>query len=119
MSTPSAPNVINLYPPLNNTANTSATRALTQDVNAFRLQKIHDIQKEISVERNERERTYKKYNKIDRGLSIVETMAECGSIVAGSIGIASLASVVATPVIFVLEGVAISLGGTAMAMKYS
>ena len=27
--------------------------------------KIYDMQKEISVERNERERSYKKYNKID------------------------------------------------------
>ena len=48
-------------------------------------------------------------------------MAECGGtgIAAGSIGIASLASVVATPVGFVLEGVAISFGGTAMVMKYA
>ena len=73
------------------------------DVDAFRLQKINDIQKEISVERNERERSYEKYNKIIHILSIVETMAECGGIGAGSIGIANLASVVAAPVGFVLE----------------
>ena len=40
------------------------------------FQPLHE--KEISAERNERERSYKKYNKIDRTLSIVETMAECG-----------------------------------------
>ena len=75
------------------------------------------MQKYISVERNERERSYKKYNKIDLTLSIVETMAECSGIAAGSIGIASLASVVAAPVGFVLEGVAVGLGG--VAMKYA
>ena len=93
---------------------TSATNVPTQDVNAFRLQ-----QKELSVERNERERSYKKYNTIDRALSIVETMAECGGIAPGTVGIASLASVVALPARFVLVGVAIGLGSMAMAMKYA
>ena len=60
-----------IYTSLNNTANTSATNARTQDVNAFRLQKINDMQKELSVERNERERSYKKYKKIDRAFSIL------------------------------------------------
>ena len=78
------------------------------------------MQNEISVERNERERFYfKKYNKIDGVLSIVEKMAECGCIAAGTVGIASRASVGASPVGFVLKGVAIGLGGTAMAMKYA
>ena len=82
----------------------------------FRLQKIDDIQKQISVERNERERTYTKYTKIDRTLSIVEKMAECGSIAAGTV---NLASVVGAPVGFVLEGVAIALGGAAVTMQYA
>ena len=111
--------IINLYPSLDNIADTSATSAPTQDVNAFRLKRINDMQKGISVERNERERSYTKYNKIDRTLSIVETMAECGGIATGMVGIASLASVVALPVGFVLEGVAIGLGGMAMAIKYA
>ena len=68
MSTPNAPKIINLYPSLNNTTDASATP--TQDVNAFRLQQIDDIRKQISVERNKRERTYNKYNKIDWTLSI-------------------------------------------------
>ena len=59
--------------------------------------KINDMQKEISVERNERERSYKNII-IGRILSIIETMAECGGIAAGTVGIASLASVVASPV---------------------
>ena len=77
------------------------------------------MQKEISVERNELERTYTKYNKIIRTLSIVETMAGSGGISAGTVGIASIASVVASPVGFVLEGVATSLGVTATAIKYA
>ena len=77
------------------------------------------MQKEISVERNERERSYKKYNKIDTTLSIVETMSEGGVVAAGSIGIASIASVVAAPVGFILEGMAIGLGAAAIAMKYA
>ena len=90
-----------------------------QDVNAFRLQKINDMQKEISVERNEREKPYTKYNKIDTTLSIVETMSEGCAVAAGSIGIASIANVVAALVGFVLEGMAIGLGAAAIAMKYA
>ena len=77
------------------------------------------MQKEMSVKRNERERTYNKYNKIDTTLSIVETMSKGGAVAAGFIGIASIASVVAAPVGFVLEGMAIGLGAAAIAMKYA
>ena len=77
------------------------------------------MQKEISVERNECERSYTKYNKIDTTLSIVETMSEGGAVATGSIGIASIASVVAAPVGFVLEGMAIGLGAAAIAMEYA
>ena len=44
-------------------------------------------------------------------------MAEGGCIAAGSIGIASIATVIAAPVGFILEGVAIGLGVTVMAIK--
>ena len=81
--------------------------------------KINDMQKEISVGRNELERTYKKYNKIIRTLTIVETMAGSGGITAGTVGIAIIASVVASLVGFVFEGVAMGLGVTAMAIKYA
>ena len=74
------------------------------------------MQKEISVERNEGERSYKKYDRVDQTLSIVETITECG-IAAGTVGIAILASVVESAVGFVLERVSIGLGG--MAMKYA
>ena len=83
---------------------TSATNAPTQDVNVFRLQQNNDMQKEISVERNEREKSYKKYNKI------LSTVHNGSGIAAGSIGIASIVG-------FVLEGVAIWLGVTVMAIK--
>ena len=76
------------------------------------------MQKEISVERNERERTYTKYNKLDITLSIVETIAVSGAAAAGSIGIASIASVVAAPVGFILEGIVIGLVGTEIVMKF-
>ena len=90
-----------------------------KDVNAFRLNKINNIRKEILVERNERERTYQKYNKIDVTLSIVETMAETVAIGVGAVGIASVATVVAAPVGFVLVGLAIGLGGAATAIKFA
>ena len=56
MSTPSAHKIINLYPSLDNMTDTNAR---TQNVNAFRLHNINDMQKEISVGRNEREISYK------------------------------------------------------------
>ena len=46
-------------------------------------------------------------------------MSEGGVVAAGSIGIASIASVVAAPVGFVLKGMAIGLGAAAIAMKYA
>ena len=64
------------------------------------------------VERNEQERTYTKDNKIDVTLSIVETMAETVAIGVGTVGIASIATIVAAPV-----GLAIGLGGAATAIK--
>ena len=67
----------------------------------------------------ERERTYTKYNKLDTTLSIVETIAVGGAAAAGSIGIASLASVVAAPVGFILEGIPIGLVGMEMVMKFA
>ena len=79
--------------------------------------KINDMQKEISVERNECEKSYKKHNQIIRVSSIVETIASCSGIGAGMIGIASIASVVASPVGFVLEGVAIHVGLGAMVLQ--
>ena len=60
-----------------------------------------------------------KYNKIDVTLSIVETRAETVAIGVGAIGIASIATVVATPVGFVLEGLAFGLGGTATAVQFA
>ena len=46
-------------------------------------------------------------------------MSEGGAVAAGSIGIASIASVVAAPVGFILTGMAIGLGAAAIAMKYA
>ena len=106
-------NPINIYPVL-------PSEEIIQNVNAFRLhKKIDYIRKEISVERNEFEWTYNKYNKIDVTLSIVEMMAEFVGVGVGVVGIVSLASVVAAPVGFVLEGLALGLGGTVTAMKYA
>ena len=42
----------------------------------MRLDEINDIQQEFSVERNDRERSYKKYNKIITTLSIGENFCK-------------------------------------------
>ena len=71
------------------------------------------------VERNERERTCKEYNKTDVTFSIVETMTETVALGVGAVGIASLATVVAAPLGYVLEGLALgNLGGAATAIKF-
>ena len=91
-------NTIKLYPVLLNEE--------IQNVDVFRLENINDTRKqrrEITEEINDRERFYKKYNKIITTLSVVETMAECGGIASGTVGIVGIASVVASPVGFVLR----------------
>ena len=56
---------------------------------------------------------------VDASLTTTTKRWRNAAVTAGSVGIASLASVVALPVGLVLEGVAIGLGGAAMAIKYT
>ena len=49
-----------IYPSLNNTADASVRARLLKMLMRLDYKKINDMQKEISVERNERERTYTK-----------------------------------------------------------
>ena len=102
MPEPSAPKI---YPELEN-------------VDAFRMQKIEDVRKEIQSERNKREKTYRKYKKIIHILSYSESVAEVAGMTAGSVGIAALAGGVTAPLGLVLEGIALGCGATSLALKY-
>ena len=60
MTEPSAPK---LYPDL------QENNVNTINVHGFRLQKINEVQKEIRIEKNNREKTYKKYKKVIKTFS--------------------------------------------------
>ena len=109
MTEPSAPK---LYPDLQeNNVNTITTHG-------FRLQKINEVQKEIQMEKNNREKTYKKYKKVIKTFLITETITELVGVASGSVGIAALAGGVTVPIGLVLEGLAIGCGGGSLLTKY-
>ena len=109
MTEPSAPK---LYPDL------QENNVNTINVHVFRLQKINEVQKEIRIEKNNREKTYKKYKKVIKTFSYTETITELVGVAAGSVGIAALVGGVTTPIGLLLEGIAIVCGGGTLITKY-
>ena len=109
MTEPSAPK---LYPDLQENITTTIT------THGFRLQKINEVQKEIQMGKNNREKTYKKYKKVIKTFSITETITELVGVASGSVGIAALAGGVTVPIGLVLEGLAIVCGGGSLLTKY-
>ena len=90
----------------------------TINVHGFRLQKINEVQKEIRMEKNNREQTSKKYKKVINTFSFTETIIELAGVAAGSVGIAALVGGVTAPLGLVLEGIAIGCGGGTLITKY-
>lgn len=78
---------------------------------AYRLKKINEIQKDLQVERDRRASLAKKYQRsvnILSGLCYTFELASAGT---GIAGVTLLTTVLATPVVIAMEGVAFGVGG--------
>ena len=105
--TPSAPPNIYQEPdePRNN----------NKKANDFRLNKINEIQRVLELERDKRANLAKKYqrgNNIMAGIAYALDLAAVGL---GTAGVALLTTVIATPIVIAMEGVALSAGGLSVA----
>ena len=81
----------------------------------YRLQKIGEIQKTLEMERDKRFDLSKKYQRSVNILSGVCYVLEIASVGLGTAGITLLSTVIATPVVMVMEGVALCAGGLSVA----
>ena len=80
------------------------------DAHTFRLHKINEILKILEDERDKRSSLAKKYQ---RGINILTGLSygcEAATIGLGTAGVALLTTVVATPVVIAMEGVALGTG---------
>ena len=78
---------------------------------SFRLHKINEIQKLLESERDRRESLAKKYQ---RGINILSGVSYANEIAAVGLGVAGvslLSTVIATPIVIVMEAVALGAGG--------
>jgi hypothetical protein len=82
-----------------------------QPAHTFRLHKINEILKILEAERDKRSSLAKKYQ---RGINVLTGLSygcEVATIGLGTAGVALLTTVIATPVVIAMEGVALGTGG--------
>lgn len=91
---------------------------LSAQGHGFRLQKICELQKQLEGERDTRAALYKKYR---RGINLVDgfdTALAIASLVTGAGGIVLLATIIATPVVVILEACALAFGLASVVCKF-
>ena len=93
-------------PQVNIYSNVDETKA-----QSFRLHKINEIQKLLESERDRRESLAKKYQRGINILSGVSYANELAAVGLGVAGVSLLSTVVATPIVIVMEAVALGAGG--------
>ena len=84
----------------------------------YRLKKIEDIQSSIINERNRREATYKKIQRLKTTIHYVDIGAEVVGGISGAVGIPALLGVISSPIGLVLEGMCVAGFAASMAIKY-
>ena len=87
----------------------------SDDTKVFRLNKVEQVQKEISSERDKRDQLYKKYNKVISFLSHAENCVAFVGAVSGSVGVVG---VITVPIGVALGGLAIGCVGMNLALKF-
>jgi hypothetical protein len=83
----------------------------------FRLHKINEILKILEAERDKRSSLAKNYQ---RGINVLTGLSygcEVATIDLGTAGVALLTTVVATPVVIAMDGVALGTGGISVALN--
>lgn len=102
-----------IYPTLEPTAPADNT-----DVNSWRIQKILDIQNEFEKNKEERRKTLKKYTKAINVVSGSDAVLTAATIGVGATGVVLLSTVVAAPLVLVMEAVSIGTGILSIISKY-
>ena len=110
---PIQPTAPSLYPDLSQHQNTQQNELLEPPLSSqqFRLHKINELQKQLEEERDNRASLAKKYQRGINVFSGVSYSLEIGAIGLGTAGITLLSTVIATPIVIGMEGVALGLGG--------
>ena len=85
----------------------------------YRLQKINEIQTFLGKEVKGREALSKKYFRAARIVDNVDTVLIAITLGGGAGGVALLSTVIATPEVIVIEGVALFTGFLSITGKYS
>ena len=107
-----------LYPNLEPLPRQPTAPNIYNDVDSghtYRLQKIGEIQKTLEAERDKRYNLAKKYQRSINIISGCCYLFEITSVGLGTAGIALLSTIIATPVVMAMEGVAIGAGGLSVA----
>jgi hypothetical protein len=77
---------------------------------SYRLQKINEIQRMLEDERDVRQNLSKKYHRISKGISNADTAIVAVSMGLGVAGVGLLSTIVAAPVVIMMEAAALGTG---------
>ena len=93
----------------------AATAGRSEHANNFRLHKINEVQKILETERDKRANLAKKYQRCINVMSGFAYGFDIGAVGLGTAGIVLLTTIVATPIVMAMEGVALAAGGLSAA----
>ncbi|ELU13791.1 hypothetical protein CAPTEDRAFT_213860 [Capitella teleta] len=77
---------------------------------SYRLQKINEIQRMLEDERDVRQRLSKKYHRVSKGISNADAILVASSMGLGVAGVGLLSTIVAAPVVIIMEAAALGTG---------
>ena len=89
-----------------------------QDPSNFRLFEIRKLEGRLETERDLREKLYKKYRRAINVVDGVDTVLVVASIGLGATGVGLLSTIIAAPVVVILEGAALCCGIAGVAGKF-
>jgi hypothetical protein len=107
----------NAYDNLPEGQNTNRPEGGVERAHTFRLHKINEILKILEAERDKRSSPAMKYQ---RGINVLTGLSygcEAATIGLGTVGVALLTTVIATPVVIAMEAVALGSGATSVAFN--
>jgi len=81
-----------------------------EEGHSFRLQKISQIQKQLEDEKNERQALSKKYHRAKKIINTADAALLVVTMGLGAGGVGLLTTIVAAPIVIIMEGVAVGTG---------
>ena len=108
---PTAPTEEKMYPLL-------AAELQQDDGSSFRLTEIRNLERRLEQERDHRANMYKKYRRAINVVDCIDTVLVASSLGMGAIGVGLLSTIIAAPIVVVLEAAAVACGLASIAGKY-